>query len=211
MKKNERPEFVFSNSKSFLLYVGFFIIFVFFLIYLIIAVKTQKIDYISFFFNNIIQHIFYTILAGFHVSILGIGILIILIVFLQTSLTIRCYSDRFEINLFLQKKKIVYFSDIKSVNMDIIFYNEFSILKNKNYKEARVFFNNPIYNFSLGYKVEGYFDNMLSESKEEKSDFYNRKCPASKSEVEEILNKLKKYCQLNNFYLPEEIEQKKHT
>jgi len=52
---------------------------------------------------------------------------------------------------------------------------------------------------------------MLSESKEEKSDFYNRKCPASKSEVEEILNKLKKYCQLNNFYLPEEIEQKKHT
>lgn len=204
MKKREKPEYTFSNSKSFLFYVGIFFVLIFFVIYLIIAIQTKKIDYISFFFNNIVHNLFYAILTSIHVSFLGIGILIMLTIFLQTNLTVKSYSDRFEIILFLQPKRVVYYNKIKSVSMEIFFYNEYSVLKDKSYKEARFTFNNPTFNFSLFYKVKGYFDNATTHDKERNPTFYIRKCDATKSEIESILTKLKRYCDVSNFYLPEE-------
>lgn len=206
MKKRETPEFIFSNSKNFLLYAGGFIIFIFFIIYFIVALKTGKIDYFSFFFNNIIYHLFYAILAGFHVSVLGFGILIVLIAFFQTSLKIRSFDDRFEINLFLQKKKIVYFRDIKKIEVKIFLYEDKNPFKNKsNLKEARVLFANPVYNFFLTYKVKGYFDNLYDNFGEEKSEFFSRNCEAKREEILKIFEKLNKFHRTANVYLPEEF------
>lgn len=205
MKKQNKPEFIFNNSKGFLLYIGLSIILIFFLIYIFVAIKTQKLDYFSFFFNNIIDHIFFTILTGFHVAVLGIGLLIILIVFFQTSIQIYCFNNRFEIHLFLQKKKTIYFNEIKDLNINSYQCNNKSFFTSSSHKECRIFFINPIYNFCLSYKIEGYFDNLLLDNKEEKREFLLRKCYAHKNEILSILNNLNKYYKTKNIYLPNEF------
>jgi hypothetical protein len=205
MSIKEKPLFTFSNSKIYLLFYGIVLTFIYFIIYIIVALMLGKIDYFSFFFNNISNHIILTIFACIHVGLLGLGILLIMIAFFNMSPKINSFKDRFEIILLLHKKKIIPFNLIKNIDTKLVYSTNEGFWSKKVKKECRLFFNNPIYNFYLSYLIEGYYDNMEIDSGKDK-DFLLRKCFTSKDLIMSLLNILQKNYNINKPFLPKEYQ-----
>jgi hypothetical protein len=203
MSKNDKPIYTFSNAKIFILLSGIIITIIFCIIYFIIALSLNRIDYFSFFFNNITNHIFLTILAGFHVGLLGIGMLLIIVAFFNLSPKIKCYKDRFVVSLFLQKKKVIKYSEIKNIDVKIVYSSHEGFLSNKTKKECRVYFTNPVYNFYLSYPIKGYFDNAEYQQSKDK-EFLLRRCVTNKHTIEDLISIFKQKYKINKPYLPEE-------
>jgi hypothetical protein len=202
MAKSKKPLLIIPSNKIIFIFYGICIITLFFIVYLIIAFKTGKIDYFSMFFNNISNHIIFTILTFIHVGFLGVGILTIIFAFFNLSPKINAYEDRFEIRLFLQNKKIVEFKKLKNVDIKVFYTSNENAFLNKFKKECRVFFNNPVYNFYLAYPVNGYFDNIEINIKNK--DSLLRRCITSRKNIDLILNHLNKDYSIVKQYLPEE-------
>ncbi|MCK4795778.1 MAG: hypothetical protein KAT05_00275 [Spirochaetes bacterium] len=203
MKKEIKPQYLFYKSQLKPLLLGAGMIVLFFIIFFIIAVKTLRLDFYSFFFHSISKHIFLTIISSFHVGMLGIGILIIIIAFFNITPKIICYKDRFEIMMFLQKKKIINYNEINNISVRFFNLNYEDFFKRYPKKECRVFFNNPIHGFYLYYPVKGYFDNIEIFLKREKEDM-SRRCLANRDSINELLHELALSYSIKIPYLPEQ-------
>ena len=196
MKK--RASYIFRNSQSVLWVNGLILIIIFLVIYLICALYKRQLDYISFFFNNMINNLPLTIATGFHVSLLAFGILLLIVAFFSSSPTIILYDDRFEILFFLHPKRIVPLKDITSIKSRI-----YTIISNKKYiKECRIFFYNQEYNFSLSYPVTGYFDDTIIENNQIRQEMQMRNYKADKDNTIALVKKLKKDYQIKIPFLP---------
>jgi hypothetical protein len=115
------------------------------------------------------------------------------------------YDGRFEIFLFLQKKQIVEYSQIKNIEVKIFHSSNENIILNKFKKECRVFFNNPIYNFYLAYPVKGYFDQSVINIKKDR-DLMLRRCITNRKNIEVLLDIFNKDFSIAKQYLPEETK-----
>jgi len=197
MKK--RASYIFRNSKSVLWINGLILIIIFFVIYLICVIYKRELDYISFFFNNMINNIPLAIATGFHVSLLAFGILFLIIAFFFSSPTISLHDDRFEIVFFLHPKRIVPLKDITSIKSRI-----YTVVSKKNSikKECRIFFYNQEYNFSLSYPVTGYFDDTIIENNQIRQDMQMRNYKADKNKTIDLVKKLKKDYKMKIPFLP---------
>jgi hypothetical protein len=188
-----------------MLFVGIGLVVVFSLIFNSTAFYMKRIDFYSLFFNNILGHIPLTVLAGLHVGLLGIGILIIIVSFIYMTPEIRCYKDRFEISFFLQKKKIIMFSEIASITAKIYYLNYENLIRKYPKKECRVFFNNPVHDIFLCYPVKGYFDDIEIYQKKRREDL-SRRCNVRRELIAELLTDLKNNYEINVPFLPEQTE-----
>jgi len=204
MKNNEKPLFIFNNSQILVLLYGIIFTLLFCGIYFAIAVIHGKIDYFSFFFNNINNNIFLTFLAILHVSLLGIGMVLILIAFFNLSPKIACYNKKFKIFLFLQKEKVIDFDEIKNIEVKLFYNINEGFFSNNNIKECRIYFNNPIYNFYLSYPISGYFDNIQID-KNKNNEFLLRRALTDRKSIESVLKILDEKHGVIKPYLPEGI------
>jgi len=195
------PKYNLYNIRYLLYYYGLGIIGIFVVIFFISAIIKGEPGYLNFFFNNIKNNIFWTVITGFHVSMLGFGILLILISVFNMSPMIKCFNDRFEILNVFQKAKTVYYKDIKSVNVKVFYIKNKNILRN-NEKECRVFFINNTYNFYLAYPVKGYFDDV--EINLEDNILFSRKTAADKWIIDDLLSEIKNVNKIKIPPLPEE-------
>ncbi|OHD19578.1 MAG: hypothetical protein A2086_15155 [Spirochaetes bacterium GWD1_27_9] len=205
--KKQKPEFVFANSKNLIFIYGTIAILIFFVIYIIVAIQIKKFDYFSLFFNKLTTNILFTFLSFIHVTILCFGIILILIAFFNLNPKISFYPDRFEVESFLQNKKIINFKNIKNISSKNCIITS-GFFKTSKKKEFRIFFNNSVYNFYLSYPVECYFDEF-EEVKNDEKGFLLRDYYASKETIEIILQKLQKDNSMNKIFLPAEFKQKK--
>lgn len=203
LSKKKESYYILCRSKILPLILGFGLIFIFFLIFFILVLKTNRIDFYSFFFKGIKEHFFLTILSGFHVSFLASGILVIIVSFFSISPEVKCYDDRFEIGFLVQKQKTIKYNSISNVSVKIFYHNYEDFFKKYPKKECRVYLNNPIYVFYLCYPVKGYFDEVEIFLKKEKNDIF-RRCIISKKEIMKILIKLKIRNNINIPYLPDQ-------
>ncbi len=196
MKK--KASYVFRNSKSVLWINGVFLIIVFSVIYLICVYYTKNLNYISFFFNNILDNLPLAIATGFHVSLLAFGILLLIVAFFASSPTISLYDDRFEISFFLHSKRIVPLKEITSIKSKI-----YTIVSKRKYtKECRIFFYNQEYNFSLSYPVNGYFDDTIIENNQIRQEMQMRNYRADKNKTIALVKKLKQDYKMKTPFLP---------
>jgi uncharacterized integral membrane protein len=205
IEDRNRPLFVFHRAHIKIFIIGVALIFIFFAIFLIIAIKNWQLNYSSFFFRNLKKHIFITILSGFHVGILASGILLILISFFKMPLEVYSYNDRFKISMFLQKKKIIENNKISSITTKIFYLDNDNLFQKFYKKECRVYFNNPIHNFYLCYPVYGYFDDVEITLNKKKEDLSTR-CIADKESVISLVKIFKKNYSLNIPFLPEQVD-----
>ena len=205
INNKQKPLFVFRRTHIVIFFIGVGLIFLFFGIFLIFAIKNWHLNYYSFLFRNLKKHIFLTILSSFHVGILASGILLILIAFFNMPLEVHCYNDRFEISMFLQKKKIIENKKISNITTKFFYLNYDNLFKKYYKKECRVYFNNPIHTFYLCYPVNGYFDDIEITLSKKKEDLSTR-CVADKESIDKLLRKFKKDYYLNIPYLPEEFK-----
>jgi hypothetical protein len=210
MKKKEQPIFVLCRTNEILMSVGLGLIITFFIIFIILAVLLKRVDVYSFLFHNILNHLFLTVLGGFHVGLLGFGILIEIIAFFNMTPEIRCYSDRFDLSLFLQKKKVIPFNEISKVAAKVYYLNYEDLIKGYPKKECRVFFYNKIHDFYISYPVNGYFDDIELFLKDDKEDL-SKRCVCRKELAVNLLSRIKKYNALNMPFLPEEMPAKKQN
>ncbi|HOJ63522.1 MAG TPA: hypothetical protein PLE45_03775 [Spirochaetota bacterium] len=197
MKKKYR--YIFYSNETILFYIGISFISIFIIVFFVVAAIKGKLDYISFFFHNLKHNIFLSFLTGLHVFILASGILLIFISFFRMSPIVLVYDDRFEIFEFLQRRKIIRYENIKSVKVSINYVK--ATLFEKERKECRIFINNPDFVFYFCYDVDGYFDDIIIEEKEN----YNillRKCKTSKENVKEILKEVVKHSNIKFPFLP---------
>lgn len=204
--KKDIPIFIFHRTQLATFFIGVGLIIIFFGIFLYIAIKNWQLNFYSFLFRNLKNHVFLTILSGFHVGILGSGILLILIAFFNMTLKAYCYNDRFVISMFLQKKKIIEFNKIDKIIVKTYYLNYENLFKKYNKKECRVFFNNPAHAFYLAYPVNSYFDDIEINLNIKKEDLSAR-CIADRESILTILKNLKKINSINIPYLPEEAKE----
>jgi hypothetical protein len=203
--KNEykKPLFTFKRSYYGVLAAGIILVFIFFIIYILLAIKTKQVSFYSLLYHNLKNYLFLTILSGFYVGVLGFGILFILIAFFNLTLKIKTFADRFLISVYLQKKKTLPFSKIDRVSVKIFYLNYDNLFKKYEKKECRVFIHNSIHSFYFCYPVEGYFDDVEINLKKAKENMDER-CCADKASVTEILKILKKNYNITIPYLPKE-------
>ena len=206
-KNSKKPDYVFYSPQIITLLIGINLIFIFFVIYLIIAIMTNHLDFYSFFFHNISKNVFKTILTGFHASMLGGGILLILIAFFNMTPKVYCYKDKFIISMYLQKKSVVPYEILKKCDVKIYYLNYENLFKKYPKKECRVIFNNPIYSFYLSYPVEGYFDDIEIFFKDSENNMTER-CVCKRKHIHAILNQIKTKSDLNIPFLPDEADKK---
>jgi hypothetical protein len=203
MKQKEKPLYVICRSNEILMSIGLGLIITFFIIFTIIAITLQRVDFYSFLFHNIIRNIFLTVLCGFHVSLLGFGILIVLIAFINMPPEIHCYSDKFDILLFLQKKKRIPYDQIDKITSKVYYLNCDNLIVGYPKKECRVFFYNKIHDFYISYPVRGYYDDIELCLKDEKEDL-SRRCVSKKKQIANLLLQIKRFKPINMPYLPDE-------
>lgn len=196
--KKEKPLLKFKRKLDWIYILGIFFVVLFIVIYFIIVIVTAKVNFYSFFFHNISEHLLLMVLSLFHVSLLAIGMILMIFSFFNMPIALYCYSDRFVVSLFLQKKKEILYKDISDISV-VICVSSFK----KDNKECRVIFNNKIYSFYLAYPVSGYFDEVVICHKKDKSDLL-RRVHAKKKDVDLILSLLKKYYSKKIPYLPDE-------
>ena len=120
-------------------------------------------------------------------------------------LKVHSYSDRFEVSMFLQKKKIIENNNINSITTKIFYLNYDNLFQKYHKKECRVYFNNPIQTFYLCYPVNGYFDDIEITLSKKKEDLSTR-CIADKESVVSLVKIFKKTYSLNIPFLPEEVD-----
>ena len=189
---------ILNKSKNIHLITGTCISALFFIIYVITASVTQKADYYSYFFNNIITNIPLTFISILHIGTLGTGFLLIIIGINNIKINISCLNDRFIINIPFQNVKIIRFDEIKNVETKIIYNKELFFIKLLYNKEFRIYFNNTNYNFYLYYLIDGYYDNIEYENKNEKDIL--KRCYTSRNQLMQVL----KIFGNDKIYLPEE-------
>lgn len=202
-KEKEKPIFIFKRAHLSILLLGVLLNALFFIIYIIITIKTGEINFYSFFYHNIKHHVFLNILSGFHVSLLGFGILIILIAFFNMTLYVKCYKDKFIISMYLQKKLILEYSKIDRISVKLFYLNYDNLFQKYEKKECRVFIHNSKHIFYFCFPIKGYFDEMEINLKKNKENMDER-CIADRESILKILQLLKKDYKLNMPYLPEE-------
>ena len=203
MSKKSRSLMMLPSDKILFIFYGICIIITFFIIYLIVAINLGRPDYFSLFFNNIKNHPLLTILTFMHVGFFGLGVLTIIFAFFNITPKITMYEDRFEIKLFLQKIKIVKFSEIKNVEVKFFQSSNENKFLNRFKKECRMFINNPVYNFYIAYPISGYYDNMEIMLKTDRETLL-RRCITKRKNVEFILDKLNRDYGFQRQFLPEE-------
>jgi hypothetical protein len=193
-----KASYIFRNSKSALWINGLVFIVIFLAIYLVCVYYTKNLNYISFFFNNILANLPLAIATGFHVSLLAFGILLLISAFFFSSPTISLFDDRFEIVFFLHPKRVVPLKEITSIKSKI-----YTVVSKKRYiKECRIFFYNKEYNFSLAYPVVGYFDDTIIENNQIKHEMQMRNYRAEKMKTIALVKKLKEDYKIKTPFLP---------
>jgi hypothetical protein len=202
-KEKEKPFLTFKRAHLSTLLAGVLLNAVFFIIYIIISIKTGEVNFYSFFYHNMKNHVFLTILSGFHVSLLGFGILIILISFFNITLYVKCYNNRFIVSMYLQKSLTIEFSKIDRISVKLFYLNYENLFQKYEKKECRVFIHNAEHIFYFSYPVKGYFDDMEINLKKNKENMDER-CVADRESIIKILQLLKNKFNLIIPYLPEE-------
>ena len=190
MFNRKKPVIVFKRVYFKTMLAGILLNALFFLIYIFIAVKTGEINFYSFFYHNIKGHIFLTILSGFHVSLLGFGILIIFIAFFNMTLKVKCFSDKFIVSVYLQKSENIEYSKIDKISIKLFYLNYEKLFQKYEKKECRVFVHNSKHIFYFAYPVKGYFDDIEINLNKKKENMDER-CIASRDSIIKVLQMLK--------------------
>lgn len=197
MSRTKRQVFTICKRGRISLLLGVMSILLFIIIYILLVFKTKETYFYSFFFNNITNNILLMGLAIMHVSLLGVGILLLIIAFFIKSHLIKIYPDRFELSDFLSIKKIIYFKEIKKITQQIILLQKFDMFTYSSQKLTLIFFDNPTYSFYLSYSTNEYSDNIKVIRKTEinnnnEKNFLNRNCKVEKHIIKNILKLISK-------------------
>lgn len=203
--KKDKPVYVLYNKKMIVFFsLGLAMIILFILIYFANASIVKSPNYASYFRNNILSNIGPTVLTGFHVAILALGMLFMLMASYNVCPIIKCYGDRFEVKHLFHNSNIIPYGEIDSIDTKVVFIKTKNILK-KNEKEVHVEFRNKIYGFSFAYKAYGYFDDITINLAHNKLS--TRKIFIKKAVLTDIIQQIRQTNKMAMPFLPDENSQ----